>query len=226
MITLIENKEMTFAEYLANHPHLYDGIDLTGAEIEKINRHFWEYTLKEKTFSHHFLEKLDNALERYHKMKSIEFIDDINKITTLKEITNIAGHIASNGSQTNIGNSNTTNTIGARHSEIKNKDANKQLPMKSNGEDFDEIINWENGASNIEENHNETDTRSATDGISSSDSRTLTNLATEWNTNDKTREVVRGQIANLIQNIWNYYSKPKAIQWLFQQLETSFILIL
>lgn len=226
-MTLVENKTIKFAEYLATHPHLYDGIDLTGAEIEKINRHFWDYKVKELDFSNHFLEAIDNALERYHKMKAIEFVEQISDITTNKEILKVAGHVASDGSSTSIGSADSTTTIGARHSETDNKEANRQLPMNSanDGSDFDDLIDWSQGGSGIGESKSESNTRQTEDSVTASDSRTLTNLANQWNTNDSERTVIGKQAVDCIYNIWLYLSQPKAIQWLFDQVEKCFILV-
>lgn len=224
MISLINNNEVSFAEYLATHPHLYDGIDLSGNEITEINNHFWDYNVFDKTFSHNYLTTLSRRLGQYHKLKELEFVEQIGDITTNKEILKIAGHVASDSANTSSGWSQSINDGGARHSETDNKDANRNLPMNTTGsDDIDDLVDWGDGASNIAENKSVNDSDSFQDKINVTDGRSLTNIATQWNTNDSERTVIGQQAVKCIENIIAYLKQPKALDWLINELDACFI---
>ena len=259
------NNKQLFAQFLEWHPNLYEGIDLLdNGAITTINSYFWEWYVNPKTFENEFLSKLKMYVGQYYDQKLIEVHKRVFDITTnervrelVKKATDtlsrnktLTGSRADGGTITDAGtNSQNINEQGSdsntKNETINNKHADKELPMNSYGDDFDDIIDWSKGASNIREDNNSnnttdngTDSRttatSGTDGnvrtlattINKSDIEKLTDLANKQGTDEETYKEVNGQAVNLIENIIKYLRSDKAIHWLIQQLRDCFILVI
>lgn len=212
-----EGHEQNFLYFLGNHPTLYQEFIepgfLTINEMNYINEHFFDYNVDARTFENEFKREMREYLPRYNMLKARELQDELFELYedkyTRDIISNRATHLAQQGNRTSNGTTSNNNDI---------KQADRQLAMKSTGTNFEGIVSWGNGASNIMENKvtnsgtsNQTDN---TSGIS------------DGTDNGTTKETYKreGDPIEHIDRLWNYIVKPKAINWLTAQLSTAFIL--
>lgn len=225
-MTVLENNEVRFSDYLSSHPHLYDGVELTQGDIDYINNEFWEFTVKEATFQTHFIQMIRKHIAQYKNLKQIEFCEAVFNIATNQSLQHTISHVTDDFKSDRFGhNENTTTNDLHNDTTTDNKSADKQLPMKSAGTSFDTTVSWTTGASGIAENKGEThNTNSGTVGIDADDEAHLTSLNNHWNDNNITTEERNGQAVNLIRNIWNYVVEPKAMEWFCNKLSPCFIL--
>lgn len=246
-LTIVPNKEIKFWEYLDKNPRLYDGIDLTGAEIEYINNEFWDYNVKPAEFENHFRQAIRRCITQYKNLKAIEFCDRIFDITTNESIRNIARDVSTtnDGTKNNTRSENNTTTgsltesgtdSNTRTEDLDSKTANKELPMNSYGDDFEDIVDWSKGASNISESKGDntvTDsgTNSRTQGTTGSetiqraDQEALHNLETVKGKDKDKYKAINGQGVVLIKKIYDYILEPKALHYLVGNLQKCFILV-
>ena len=225
-IILKQNNKIEFWQYLDINPRLYDGIDLTGAEIEYLNDEFWDYQLRPKGFENHYRQAIRRAITRYKNLKAVEFCDRVFDIATSESIRNLTRDVTNNlsqtGSKTRTGTGSESETVSGSNTD---KTANKELPMNSYGDDFDDIVDWSKGASNISETQG-SDSRSTTGSntINQSDQEALNKIDTiAEKDKDKFKEI-RGQGVTLIKKIYDYILEPKALDYLVSEIEQCFIL--
>ena len=255
-------REQLFAFYVSWHPKLYEGVDLDKATIDYINNYFYEYKVDVQHFHRHFLNALRHATPIYNNLKAIEFSKKVFCILTNRSVRKLAstaianlqengeiiklrndsGTITDSGSVKDNGSETTSNRI-ATDTDNNSRTANKELPMRANG-DFEELFDW-NGASNVSEvneqnekvenaNGTTTDNRMTYTGnvrtlatqIRNEDTNNLTKINNETNNDKETIERISGQGVDLIKKIWNYIITPKAIDYLIEELEEAFITVM
>jgi len=210
--------EQNFLYFLGNHPTLFQEFVepgfLTIAEMNYICEHFFDYKVDARTFENEFKREMREHLPRYNIMKAEELKDEI--FANIDEdyiraiVSERATSLAQNGNKTSTG---TTNNTG------NNKSANRELPMETTGRNFDNTVDWSDGASNISENKS---TGSST--INQSDIDALTRNGTD-NGNSHEYYTKKGNPLDHVNKIWDYLVKPKAINWLTSQLSAAFILV-
>lgn len=208
-----------FLYFLGNHPRLFqeftDNGFLTNAEMNYIIQHFFDYDVDPRTFENEFKREMREALPRYNNLKSIELIDEVYELTDNKYIRKITRDRATNLSEngTSTGESTTDSTDNT-------KQADRELPMETTGtQSIDNIVNWGDGASSINENKS-----IGSSNITHDDRTTLISNARE---DDDTNEEFEshGNPVEHIDKIWQYLIKPKAIEYLLSQLSQAFILV-
>lgn len=212
-----DGHEQNFLYFLGNHPTLFQEVidqgQLTNAEMNYICQHFYDYNVDPRTFENDFKRELRELLPRYNMLKAWELRDEIFDFVidgyTRAIVSQRATSLAENGNNTRTGNNSTTGD---------NKSANRELPMESTGRNFENTVDWSDGASNISENKN---TGSST--INQSDINALTRNGTD-NGNSHEYFTRNGDAEEIVDRVWNYVVKPKAINWLTAQLSTTFIL--
>lgn len=256
-------REQLFADYVSWHPNMYDGVDLDKATIDYINNYFYEYKVDCNHFHRHFMNALRHATPIYNNLKAVELsekvfdiitnksvrklassaVEDLKENGTIAKLRNDTGTITDSGTIAQTASENTT-ANNRYNKDTDNRAANRELPMKTSGSDFDDTVDWENGASNISENKIEEDsTENISENVGSSantttgNTRTLATTITNSDTNELTKlnnidkndketiERITGQGVDLIKKIWNYLITPKAIDYIISELEESFITI-
>lgn len=242
-------KEMIFAEFLGICPRLYDGVDLDKATIDYLNNTFYEYKLNPESFERRYLNNLRKATGIYNNLKSIELTDQIFDITTntsfrdttLKTINRLKSDrtLDRDGDTITDGTNNTKTSDSSRFTpNTISKAASRVVPMNSKGS-FDELFEWEeHGATQVQETRNSGGTDSTqNDGtttaadhtkttIDQTDVEKLKSLNDIANTGREETSAINGQVVTLVKNIWDYLITPKAIDYLTDALEPSFILII
>lgn len=211
-------KVQPFLYFLGNHPHLFRDFiqcgQLTNAEMNYIITHFNDYEVDPRTFENEFTRAMIEALPRYNQMKKIEIQDELYELFddkyTKEIITNRLTELEQNG---------TKETTGTNTSEAGTKNANRELPMATTGEDFDGTVSWADGASGINE--------SKENGKTSIDQKDIDELKSKETGNDKTTESFKREKSPVetIDKIWNYLLKTKAIEYLTQELSYAFNLV-
>ena len=99
------------------------------------------------------------------------------------------------------------------------KNANRELPMASTGRNFDQTVDWSDGASNIDESKT-----TGSSNIQEADVNTLNSNGID--NGDTTETYTRERTpVDTIDRIWNYILKPKAVDWLTSQLQYAFNLV-
>ena len=210
-----EPVEQKFSIFLSEHPNLYAGVPLTSYEIDFLNNHFWDYQVEPETFEQEYIQLLRESVPRYNAMKAIELSNEIYDKVTDRTVR----HLAQNRIDTLSRNSN-RNSQSQSQSNDSDKRANRELPMKSTGNDFDSTVNWRNGASNIEENKSV-----ASQNITASDTEALLDNSS-GNYNDyETIDRTNIPIVELIDKIWDYLLKPKSLEYLTSYIAKAFILV-
>lgn len=212
-----DGHEQNFLYFLGNHPTLFQDVinqgQLTIPEMNYIVQHFNDYKVDARTFENEFKRELKELLPRYNLLKAWELKDEVFDFVTdnwTREIVSArATSLAQNGTKTSTGNTSSTED---------RKGANRDLPMETTGTTFEQTVDWGDGASGISENKS---TGSQT--ISQSDVNALSSNGTD-NGNTKETYVRHGDPSVIIERVWNYIVKPKAINWLTSQLSTTFIL--
>lgn len=209
--------EQNFLYFLGNHPTLFQEFVepgfLTIAEMNYICEHFFDYKVDARTFENEFKREMREHLPRYNIMKAEELKDEIFQNIDEDYIRAIVSERATSLAQ----NGNKT-TTGTNSSSTDVKEANRQEPMESTGNNFDATVNWNRGASAIGENKT---TGSST--INQSDINALTSNGTD-NGNSHEYFTKHGDPLDHVNRIWDYLVKPKAINWLTAQLSSAFIL--
>lgn len=230
--------EQNYFIFLGNHPTLFqEFIDtgfLTITEMNYINEHFHDYNVDPRTFENEFKRAMRESLPRYNNLKSIELIDEVFDLTddnyTREIVSQRATHLAQNGTNTsNQTGSETQSNNGTNNTTGTNKQANKNLPMQSLGNGFDNIVSWNNGASAIGENHNTVNntTSNSLTGSSTINKQDANALLSDGTDNGNTKETYNrhGNPVDHIDKIWQYLLKPKAIEYLTSALSVAFILV-
>lgn len=208
-----------FMYYLGEHPNLFqDFIQsgyLTNAEMNYIIEHFNDYDVDPRTFGSDFTREMHEALPRYNNMKAIELIDEVFELTDDKYIRGIVRNRA-----TQLAENGTSNGSTATDSTDDTKSANRELPMETkNGSTIDTIVDWDEGASNVNENKSQGHST-----ITHNDITSLTSSGTE--SGDTTEHYLHhGNPVEHIDKIWQYLLKPKAIEYLTAAISPAFILI-
>ena len=210
--------EQNFMFFIGNHPYLYEEFitqgQMTQAEMLYINDHFHDYDVDPRTFESEFKRILRESLPRYNMLKGIELRDEIFELVTDKYTREIyskaTSSLASEGNTTRTGN-NSSNTQA--------KEANRQTPMQSTGQTFDGTVNWQGGASMIDENHT-----NISNVINESDRNVIENNGESNNQSTETYKRDDDPVEH-VARIWNYIVKPKAINWLTAELAAAFILV-
>lgn len=258
------NEPVKFHEYLAVNPTLYDGVDLDKGTVDYLNQYFWDYELYPRDFQRKYIVKLKRAVSIYNNLKKIELNDEIFNITNDSYVRNLVTEATNNLERTGGKNatSKTTGTIkddgeitssenvttqnqASTQNQGTTKQAAKTLPMKSGGAGFDNVVNWNTGASGIEQNSNnsstnETNNGSATRNNSEEDTSTrtyntqitdeditrLSDLGTSTGKDHETLEVRRDLVVDIVDRIWNYLVAPKAIDYLTKELSSAFLLVI
>lgn len=226
---LIDNDPIYFYEYLEKNPNLYDNVSgLTDTEKAFLNLEFWDLKVKPAQFSHHYLHEIDKYIDQYLALKEIQFADKLNELTTNERLRTIINAEASNLART----SNRTHSSNGTDSESvtvhgNTKQADRVLPMNSEGEDLDDIVDWSKGASNAGESktHN-TNTVTGSNNVSGTDALTLSDIGSRNANGSITDKEMNDQAVTCIERIWNYLIQPKALEWLCNQLRPCFILSL
>lgn len=211
-------REQNFLFFLGEHPFLFqefiDGGQLTNRELNYIVSHFHDYTVDPRTFEEDFKRQMRESLPRYNLLKSIELKKDLFKLYDDKYTREIAttrlNEIVKNGNKNTEANTNDNET---------NKNANRELPMKTTGNNFEQTVNWENGASNIAENQ-----RSNSSQLNQEETQTENGSENENGTTTEKYKREKTPV-DTINKIWDYLLKPKAIEYLTQQLSYAFNLI-
>ena len=253
-----------FCYFVGKHPRLYDGVDLDMATINYINNYFYDYYLDPRDFERHFILKLQRVAPIYNNLKKIEFDKRVFDITTnysfTKSVENITNDLTRDGTLSSVRGENMTITDNgtvaengsgtsrenvSSDSESNSRKADRQLPMQSNGDDFDDVVNWDRGASAIGENRDESNSSETTNANTTTTNNTITNntttrrgnitkddtqnlkeLANRTLNNKNDYEAVNKQAVELIKKIWNYLVEPKSLDYITSELETCFSLIL
>ena len=239
-------KEMPFINFLQYNQWLYEGVDLNKNEIDYINNYFFDFNVNPTNFERKFHRVISRALPTYKLLKAHEIQDDIFKITnndyvrhlTTKTLGSLTSDKTGTNKQTQNGSNNNTftgKTTDTATSNNNNKTANKTLPMSSDSSGFDSLFDWE-GASGVQESDTNTD---------SSDTTNTNNTTVDTSTNTINQETVdklknitnndldtwetmdnrNGNTVDIINNLWLYLIKPKAIDWLINELKKCFILV-
>lgn len=271
--------EQPFSVFVATHPSLYEGIQLDKATIDYLNLYFFEYSVNPQTFERHYITALKRYAPMYNNLKAIEVIDDIFDTCTNKIVRKLAretvnnlerngnANTASTGSKTNItdednstdrrenGNNNSNQSFNNKSNNTKatiSKEADRNLPMVTTGQNFDQTVQWDAGASNIRQvNNNDTDVNIGSGAsndstifrtnISQDDTnhlKSVDTLANNVNTttkdseigtgtlqDDEVTEIIGDQVSNIIKNIWDYLVSDKSIDYLTEHLKHCFILV-
>lgn len=226
--TVFINKRQNFYYFIGTHPHLYDGLDIDGLTINMLNTYFYEWEVNPLHFEHRYTTILQKELGRYNSIKNIELSEQIlelftnksNKVILTDAIRDARTMQASLAKQEQ-------KSKGESKSESKstNKSANKELPMQSNGEDFDEIVDWSEGASNVNQSTSDNTSSSnteASDTISKEDESKLADLEKKLNNGLETYKAIEGQAVILVNNITKYLYQPKSIDYLIEKLKPAF----
>lgn len=208
-----------FLYFLGNHPNLFqDYIQsgyLTNAEMNYIVEHFNDYDVDPRTFENDFAREMHEALPRYNIMKAIELVEEVFELTddkfTRSIVKNRATQLAENGTSTGETKTDSSDDTKA---------ASRELPMETSGSgSVDNIVNWVDGASNINENKSQ-----GSSTIKHDDKTALTSRGTE--TGDTTENYSHhGSPVEHIDKIWQYLLKPKAIEYLTSAIAPAFILV-
>ena len=226
--TIFINKRQNFYYFIGTHPHLYDGLDIDGLTINMINTYFYEWEVNPLHFEHRYTSILMQELGRYNNLKNIELSKQILELFTNKSNKTIITNAVrdSNTQQKSQAEQNqATNTTANTSSESTTKGADKELPMQSNGDDFEETVDWSDGASTINQTKNETETNNtiaASDKITKEDESELKELEKKLNNGTETYEAVESQAVILINNITKYLYQPKSIDYLIEKLKPAF----
>lgn len=240
---------MFFAEYLGINPTLYDGVQLDKATIDYLNNFFYEYKLNPYNFERRYLNNLRKSVGIYNNLKGIELSDKIFDITTntsLRDTTLKTINRLKTDRSLDTDSTTTTDSTGERTDSNSNKFtpngnskvASRVVPMNSKG-DFTELFDWaEHGATQVQETRTSGGSDVTTDDGSSKTSdnsktvldstdiekiKTLNDIA---NSGKEETSAINGQAVALVKNIWDYLITPKAIDYLTDALEPSFILVL
>ena len=216
--TYSDEKEQPYMYFLANHPYLFeefiDSGKLTIAEMNYINNHFFDYTVDPRTFENEFKRAMRESLPRYNILKSIELKDEIFELFDDKYTRKILSERTSQLAQTENRNTSRNDTNNENR-----KSANRELPMCSTGRNFDQTVDWSDGASNIDESKT-----TGSSNIQEADVNTLNSSGTD--NGDTTETYTRERTpVDTIDRIWNYILKPKAVEWLTSQLQYAFNLV-
>lgn len=210
-------QEQLFNIFLSNHPNLYAGVDLTKAEIDFINNHFWNYYVEPQNFEIEFLQALRECVPRYNNMKINELRDDIFDVIKDETKRQYVDKVLER-----VSNSKTTNTPRTERKVVtSNKNANRDLPMASDGNNFDDTVSWEDGASNISENKNIV-TYQAPTGTD------IQEIENSFNDHTKGNEKITRRldyVADIVDRINQYLLKPKSSEYLLKALAKAFILV-
>ena len=226
---LIDDRPISFNEYLTLNPHLYDHVSgLTDTEKAFINEEFWDLMVNPTTFSHHFLHQIDKYIDRYLELKELNLNDKLKDIVTNERVRMIVGNATSSLTRnatrngTSTGSKTDSTTINQN-----NKSANRALPMNSSGEDLDDIVDWSKGASDAGETQTRgTNSTTGSESLTTQDVQTLTDLNSSGNTGT-IRDTEMNELAvDCIGRIWDYIVSHDALEWLCKQLESCFILVL
>ena len=239
-------KEMPFINFLQYNQWLYENVDLNKNEIDYINNYFFDFNVNPTNFERKFHRVLSRAIPTYKLLKANELRDDIFKITnndyvrhlTTKTLGSLTSDKTGNSKQTSNGTNNNTFTGKSTNtgtSENNTQTANKTLPMSSDSSGFDSLFDWE-GASGVDEsnvngntsdttNTNNTTVDTNTNTINAETVDKLKNITNNdldtWETMDNRN----GNTVDIINNLWLYLIKPKAIDWLINELKKCFILV-
>lgn len=239
-------KEMPFINFLQYNQWLYEGLDLNKNEIDYINNYFFDFNVNPTNFERKFHRVLSRAIPTYKLLKAHEIQDDIFKITNSDYVrhltTKTLGSLSSDrtGTNTQTSNTNGNSTLTGRVTDSANgntnaKSAAKTLPMSSDSDGFDSLFDWQ-GASGVNENDTNTETSSTTNTNNTTVDTTTNTINAE--TVDKLKNITNndldtwetmdrrdGNTVDIINNLWLYLIKPKAIDWLINELKKCFILV-
>ena len=241
---------MRFSEYLSITPTLYDGVDLDKGTIDYLNNWFYDYSVyaADGKFERQYLNNLRRSVGIYNNLKSIELCDRIFDITTnqsikdatVKTIDRLKSDRTLNKTGSNTTNDTGTTTTGntQKYTPVTDvRTAVRNVPMNSKGT-FDEMFDWDElGATQVTEQKNNggtdvtTNDQTVTDNTQSKtvldtqDVEKLKQLNDIANKSKEYNSAVNGQVVGLVSNIWDYLVTPKAIDYLVDQVEPSFILV-
>lgn len=247
--TVMQSSEQPFYYFISTHPTLYDGLEIDTKTINLINDYFFEYNVNPLHFEHRFKNILKLELARYNNISKIELSNKILQIFTKRKSKKFIENIL-NGNlkiQKNVTEqvenkaemgTSTTASISSSEDNTKtsNKQATKDLPFNSNGDDFDSIVDWSSGATAVNEtenknnstslnntNYNTNNTNSLADSISKEDLNKLSEFDKKLLSNEEAETEIHGQAVDLINKIINYLYEPKAINYLIEKLKIAFI---
>lgn len=210
-------QEQLFNIFLSNHPNLYAGVDLTSAEIDFINNHFWSYNIEPQTFEQEFTQALRECVPKYNNMKMNELRDDVFSLVKDKTEREYFDKVLER-----ISDSKTTNTPRVeRRVETVDKNAARELPMASNGDTFDDTVDWSDGASNISQNKNIVTYQAPT----GEDIQDIHNTFTDHTQGKESIEKRLDYVVDIVDKINNYLIKPKSSDYLIKAVAKAFILI-
>ena len=245
----INKPVMLFGEFVGQNPTLYDGVNLDKATIDYINNYFYEYKVVTATFEQRFLNKLRKSVGIYNNLKGIELNEKVFDITTnvnlkdttLKTIDRLKRNtiLDKSGDTTTYDTGTTTTTDNNQYTPATNvRTATRVVPMNSKGS-FDELFEWEeHGATEVTESKNNGQTDKTVDvSVTDDDTQSKTVLNTKdteylkslndiANLGKEQSKGINSQAVKLIENIWNYLITPKAIDYLIDSLEPSFLLVI
>lgn len=226
--TIYKRHKQPFYYFIGTHPHLYDGLDIDGLTIYIINNYFYEWLVNPLHFEHRFTNILNLELAKYNNIKSIELNNQILKLWTTQSNREIMRDAIRDLRTMQASKALTTSKSESKNettADNNNRSAFLELPMEKTGNDFDETVNWGDGATNISENRNDSKTNSKTDisdTINREDAEKIANLEKKLNSGLDAYREIKGQAVTLIDNICKYLYQPKAITYLIEKLKISF----
>ena len=212
---IFETHEQDFSDFLSWNPNIYNGVNLTTADIDFINTHFARFKVEPETFELEFRQLLNQCVPRYNNMKAIELVDQVFDVTTNKTERKI---IQDTTNELSRRNETAVRSENSGNSDSKN--AYKEAPMNTLGNSFEDTVKWDKGASNFSENKN-----TSSNTVTQNDLQILKDL-NEGNSESKDNyEGINEQYVILIKRIWNYLLAPKSTEYLIKALSQAFILV-
>lgn len=110
-------------------------------------------------------------------------VKETGTITDNGEV-NESGSVSDNGTITENGRTTNNENI-TTETDTTNKNANRKLPMQSTGDDFEDIVNWDKGASEIAQTENDViEDQTKTQNATLNNTKNITNTTTTTNNTD------------------------------------------
>ena len=218
-------RRIKFWQFIDEHPEYLNSFPFTDAEKSRIYNWFFNRYVDEEEFGRSFLITVQYNWNEYTRLKSIDILDKIADLTTSKRVREIANNTLNNLSRTaNTTTNKTTQTSETVSGTSHDQSANKQLPMNSSGDDFDDLFDWSKGGSGIGENQGSNrSTVTGGDTITGSDAQTLTDIGNRTDRGTITDTETNELMADVLDRIWNYILGHEPMQWLLGKLQVCFL---
>lgn len=233
------NQEQLFVDYLNLNPHLYDELNIDNKTINLINLEFYLYYVYTENFYLIFRQELRKAYPIYLQILRTEMRQELFNLSTNIKYRNLADkrldyNLSINKqnieTKTNGKTDSNGSSVGTNNNDVRT--ANKQLPLTSQGGDFDELFEWDTATFINEEDTSGRNTNTNSNTTTNEQTQNqeninkLKNYIKNYNFENVNEKELNQQAVKSINSIINYlWEDNKAKDFLFKKLKKCFVLV-